>query len=611
MSKHLLALSIGPVQEFIAAARRTRDLWFGSCLLSELSKATALAVARHPGVGTSGLIFPAPDTITALEPAAELGADSNLTVANIILAELPDGVPPRELVKEAREAAHKRWLTFAQETYKAAKSFIRGELWNEQLDDAIEFYAAWVPLNGNYGAARQRVMRLLAGRKACRDFGQPKNNVGTRLPKSSLDGRRETVLHDNINEVRRRLRLAQGEQLCAIGLTKRLAGGMQLYPSVSRIAADPWLRGLATAAEKNAKVAAAFKQLQALCRQFCNDGNLHPLNEDRFPRFNGFPFEGTCVLQNRFNEWMQETGLTKEALQPLKVVLDDLRKLDFGDPDPYLAVLVADGDRMGAILSATQEAQEHREFSKGLAAFATKAGNIVKNHYGVCVFAGGDDVLAFVPVDKSLQCARKLRDEFANVKVPNGQAPKLSVGIAIGHCMEPLEDLREYGQQAEKAAKTRTPDTDRQGQFAERNGLAVMVHPRGGVDFGVREQWQPDGKSLDMRLAEWAGLFSACKLPNKLPYDLRALAQGLQAWPDPSDAHKKQSAPTEAVQAEARLLLKRKQVKEKERKELEGVLTTCNTAADLVRLAEEMLVAQWIAVAQRQAGNSGKKEGEA
>ena len=31
---HLLFVHIGPVQEFIAAARKTRDLWFGSWMLS-------------------------------------------------------------------------------------------------------------------------------------------------------------------------------------------------------------------------------------------------------------------------------------------------------------------------------------------------------------------------------------------------------------------------------------------------------------------------------------------------------------------------------------------------------------------------------------------------
>ena len=46
---HLLAISVGPVQEFIAAARRTRDLWFGSYLLSEISRAVAKAVERKRG----------------------------------------------------------------------------------------------------------------------------------------------------------------------------------------------------------------------------------------------------------------------------------------------------------------------------------------------------------------------------------------------------------------------------------------------------------------------------------------------------------------------------------------------------------------------------------
>ena len=36
---YLVNIAIGPVQEFIASARRSRDMWFGSWLLSELSKA--------------------------------------------------------------------------------------------------------------------------------------------------------------------------------------------------------------------------------------------------------------------------------------------------------------------------------------------------------------------------------------------------------------------------------------------------------------------------------------------------------------------------------------------------------------------------------------------
>ena len=44
---YLLSVTVGPVQDFIAAARRCRDLWFGSYLLSEVSKAAAKALQKQ------------------------------------------------------------------------------------------------------------------------------------------------------------------------------------------------------------------------------------------------------------------------------------------------------------------------------------------------------------------------------------------------------------------------------------------------------------------------------------------------------------------------------------------------------------------------------------
>ena len=64
---HLMIFHIGPVQEFIASARRSRDLWFGSWLLSELSKAAALEIVQQNGDDLErSLIFPAPDSLSAL-----------------------------------------------------------------------------------------------------------------------------------------------------------------------------------------------------------------------------------------------------------------------------------------------------------------------------------------------------------------------------------------------------------------------------------------------------------------------------------------------------------------------------------------------------------------
>jgi CRISPR/Cas system CMR-associated protein Cmr5 small subunit len=91
MSRCLLQISIGPVQDFISAARRTRDLWFGSYLLSEISKAAAKAVKN----GGGRLIFPNLDGMSPKEIDSE-----ECNVANVILA-TPDFWSA---------AAMKRWL---------------------------------------------------------------------------------------------------------------------------------------------------------------------------------------------------------------------------------------------------------------------------------------------------------------------------------------------------------------------------------------------------------------------------------------------------------------------------------------------------------------------
>ena len=56
---HLLAVSIGPVQEFVAAAQEPQDLWFGSYLLSEVSQGGGAShrpsrrQAHFPGIARS------------------------------------------------------------------------------------------------------------------------------------------------------------------------------------------------------------------------------------------------------------------------------------------------------------------------------------------------------------------------------------------------------------------------------------------------------------------------------------------------------------------------------------------------------------------------------
>src|SRR3954454_6326689 len=85
----VLIVTLGPIQDFIEAARRSRDLWFGSWLLSELSKATARGMARECGLGA--LVFP------GILEWNELEAGSLTSVANKIVVRVPDGKDPETI----------------------------------------------------------------------------------------------------------------------------------------------------------------------------------------------------------------------------------------------------------------------------------------------------------------------------------------------------------------------------------------------------------------------------------------------------------------------------------------------------------------------------------
>jgi CRISPR-associated protein Cmr2 len=588
MTAHLLALTVGPVQEFISAARRTRDLWFGSYLLSEISKATAKAVQ---GRGATP-IFPAPRSDDELNP------DSRLNVANVIVAELHDGLDPGDVAQTAKDAAHERWRTFADPVFASHRAVVTSEIWEDQVDDVIEFYAAWVQHSpATYQADRARLMRLLAGRKRCCDFLPARGRAG--VPKSSLDGLRESVLRPPQqwpDRSRRRLRLQEGEQLDVVALVKRTwspTTGNPRYPSVARVAADPWLRGVGPE---------RLRPVLEACNALGHDV-LHALDtsdERGHAHFGAFPFEGTAVFRSRHRDLQQEAELTGTALAPLTRAVLQLTR-GFGEPSPYLAVLVADGDRMGLALSQLDSAERHRKLSQALAVFASKAREVVHRHRGVLVYAGGDDVLAFVPVDQCIACARGLHDSFRDALQPASDADlTLSVGVSVAHFMEPLEDLLDYGRAAEKHAKQPRPED---GEQENRNALAVHVLTRGGGPVEIRANWSSEPDQQLQTLATW---IAARAVSGRVAYDLRQIAAIYDAWP----AETVQAA----IQHDTLTTLKGKQpVGESRMHEVEGFIRTRVTGANsLRRLGNELLVARQIAVALGQAQDrAAAREGSA
>ncbi len=500
---HILAISVGPVQDFIAAARKTRDLWAGSEMLSEISREVANAVENEAGVDS--LVFPPDRTVKQ--------------VANKIVAVVPDDKDPAAIATAARERAEEllaNWLNDQDGAKKTAvkanvKTGINWAAAEAQLPGFLEFYAAWWPYSGEeeYARAREMADRLLAGRKALRDFQQAVSDPG--VPKSSLDGGRDAVVNGKELTPDNRLALGirEGELLDGISLMKRLYEKDSLrFVSVSRVAADPFIRALPDCLVQ--EMSKSLEQLAAT--PFVQKLGNAPKHYERCP------YDTQLFYGPPSDAEMNKEGLDSSGQDAVKGFCDRLFEQTKLRPCPHVAVLHADGDFMGALISSLKSKDAHRKLSEALALFARKAGQIVEKNCGSLVYSGGDDVLAFLPLDTALKCAADLHEAF---KTELDRKPSLSVGVAVGHYSAPLQKLIEWSREAEHAAKGRK---DANGKIVK-NALAVHLHTHSAGDDFVASVRGWDENPVQEYWEKWSGLLRDEKLSNQAAYHLRALAR--------------------------------------------------------------------------------------
>jgi len=82
--KYVLALSVGPVGSFIAAGRRSRDLWYGSTWLSETTRKVAVLLRDAQGVE---LLLPTAKRLQFVEEGGQdLDHDRGRRISNKVLA---------------------------------------------------------------------------------------------------------------------------------------------------------------------------------------------------------------------------------------------------------------------------------------------------------------------------------------------------------------------------------------------------------------------------------------------------------------------------------------------------------------------------------------------
>lgn len=505
--------SLGPVQGFVAQARRTRDFWSGSFILSYLAGQAMLAVRKKGGelilpavAEESGkIVDPLLAAIGQREEGKILSKGPEIaTLPNRFVAGVPDYFDPFacvEAVQHAwRELAEEVWQDYVQPVAHLGRG--AREIWERQIAGFWEI--SWVigddpALLDRRKNWRSHVPPVEPGDK-CTLMGNYQEISGyLRIQEKKRQDSFQDSFWAALRSKAGEYEVAEDERLCAIALVKRLFPLVaaeilwpvpRRYPSTPYLAAVPWLaEGCKNQPEKARIYAAKAGRLPGANRRedperfACLKAALAKNPEGReFASLDGNCFHEAALYNDHLWEQGAEAGRNEKTAglrRQLIILLNDLGK-DLGSPAaPFYALLLMDGDRLGALL------RDHPQelISKALAVFSRSVKEVIADYSGVTVFAGGDDVLALFPLDGALPAALALRSLYTRSYADCGLAAgrgTISGAIVYAHYTTPLTAVyQEAHHLLDEVAKNETG----------RDSLAVTVWKGAGRVLSWSAPW--------------------------------------------------------------------------------------------------------------------------
>ncbi|MCX7840107.1 MAG: type III-B CRISPR-associated protein Cas10/Cmr2 [Anaerolineae bacterium] len=540
MSDSLLIFTIGPVQGYIAEARRAHDLWAGSQILVGMLRRAAQQAAQQG----ARIIYP-----------ADLSLDS---LPNRFVAQIPQNKDAQAIAQAAERAAREEWRAYAQDARTRLIAQIQispdwewAKIWERQIENHLEVYWSIASVSeSNYQQGYSTASAALGARKESREF----TRADEEGPKDSLSGRRAALWvpsgeQDPTNAARKywadlAARFADPnshdyiptilqhdgrERLDAIGAMKRFSRALPYgnrFPSVSSIAAASFRRAAKGKAEDALNTYA--KTLNAL-------GVFRPGDALKCNQLVSWNFDGDTFYLDTLTEQALTTDyhIPPEKITPAKLTAaqDALREVYQAvgqSPCPYYAILVMDGDKMGERVGACKSAQEHIELSTQLDEFARTATHIIEEEFaGRVVYAGGDDLLALLPLEDALPAARMIRGQFGETQTAHeNKKPTISAGIVLAHHQSPLSGALRAAREAQERAK----------QVYGRNALCIAALKRSGEPIQVGAQWDFGVQDDSFLITEIAAKFRGTPAPlaSKLAFDVLSETRALV---EPDDAY--------------------------------------------------------------------------
>lgn len=562
----LIVLTIGPVQSYISQARRTQDLWQGSRILSYLASKGVHHAQGEQDKGLAEVIYPSIDR-----------HNTDNIPNRVVVRWLGDENGAQTCAKEMEKAIRGAWQEISQNTLKyflgAASSTRIEQIWNRQERNWLECYWVVVPEESqDYSKNIQRANNAMGSRKLLRNF----YHIEEYGRKDSITGEHEALHSDGDYvkfwetrqaEERNLALLGKHERLSAISTIKRFAhekaaGNKALefpnrFPSTSSIATASFRYDVLHALDNNELDTIQLHQkleafVQALLELFktpadlffsehgkpnpeyfgliekeISQSTLDDLLIKQFRSIDGdFLFEDTLISKT-IEEYSGQTPNPHQmshVKQALSQLIEAASAIKIPRPNPYFAILAMDGDNMGKTLSILKKDQ-HKLFSETLARFARE--NVTRiveqEHMGRVVYAGGDDVLALLPIRDALNVAEKLRSEFEKtisaigINNHEGKAVTASTGLAYIHHTHNLQDGVRAANSAQKAAK----------DLYGRNAIAIEFLRRSGEPRSMGHKWQTSSKNPTKNYINDLIKAFGDKLSRNLPQDIAEIAYSM------------------------------------------------------------------------------------
>lgn len=478
MSKALFTFTIGPVKSLVENGRKMDDLDAGSKLLSELIK-VAIAFLESSDIN---VIFPSKDMISL----------PNRLVAKFENYEEYDALKIATSLEEHVRTEFKKIYKQGFSIFKNVATD-RLEKGYAQLDHFLEVYWLFEPYasDDEYSEAYQRLFSKMHMIKGVREFSQLNELSGRKCslhPEyngvfvrkgncptfTATEGKIDVP--DNLKD-----QIKENESLSAVAMLKRLytnkhSNGMSqrdiVFKSQMKVITknNQWY-------VENIKTQEEWTKTQLTNAIYDIWDNLELTHE---------------LTKQEYSE--KTLDKAKDIVQNLK------RRFGYFKIQQYYALLKFDGDSMGDKYKNLSES-DHSSLSEKICRFASTARKLIDEVGGHCIYAGGEDILAVVPLEEIWVVLKKLHQAFGiDVSVAGQEMFTFSAGITIAHLMQPLKDVMHQVSEAEKYAK---------GNVGK-NSFAIALMKRGSETRMTRHSFSNEYEEFEA----FCGLITQFKAGN-------------------------------------------------------------------------------------------------